>query len=159
VNPLQRLYLASWYLASAKPARALQTLDGLDEAPMFGEYLRQWIRFSAHRSQGDTARSAQARQWLQANQDEGRSVYVDVLLAEQRTDEAARWVIAELQSPRRRQDLLQLMQNFRMLPPMPADVDNDARWEALLKRPDVRAALERVGRRETLPIYGRGAWR
>jgi hypothetical protein len=96
---------------------------------------------------------------LQANQDEGRSVYVDVLLAEQRTDEAARWVIAELQSPRRRQDLLQLMQNFRMLPPMPADVDNDARWEALLKRPDVRAALERVGRRETLPIYGRGAWR
>jgi hypothetical protein len=42
---------------------------------------------------------------------------------------------------------------------MPADVDNDARWEALLKRPDVRAALERVGRRETLPIYGRGAWR
>ncbi|WP_448132932.1 hypothetical protein [Stenotrophomonas rhizophila] len=159
VNPLQRLYLASWYLSSAKPARALQTLEGLDEEPMFGEYLRQWIRFSAYRTLGDTARSAQARQWLQANQDEGRSVYVNVLLEEQRTDEAARWVITELQSPRRRQDLLEVMQDFRALPPMPADVDNDARWEALLKRPDVRAALERVGRRETLPIYGRGAWR
>jgi len=96
---------------------------------------------------------------LQANQDEGRSVYVNVLLEEQRTDQAARWVITELQSPRRRQDLLEVMQDFRALPPMPADVDNDARWETLLKRPDVRAALERVGRRETLPIYGRGAWR
>lgn len=159
INPLHRLYLASWYLGHRKPTQALQTLDGLDEEPMFGEYLRQWIRFSAYRSLGDTVRAAQARRWLQANEDQGRAVYVDVLLTEQRTDEAARWVIAELQSPRRRQEMLQLMQNFRMLPPLPADADNDARWQQVMQRPDVVAALAAVGRRETLSIHGRGAWR
>ncbi|MCF7751245.1 hypothetical protein KQ945_10840 [Bacillus subtilis subsp. subtilis] len=159
VNPLHRLYLASWYLGNRKPERALQTLEGLDEEPMFGEYVRQWIRFSAYRSVGDAARTAQARRWLQDNQGEGRAAYVDVLLVEQRTDEAAGWVIAELQAPRRRQEMLQLMQNFRMLPPMPADVDNDARWQQLLKRPDVVAAMEAVGRRETLSIHSRAAWR
>jgi hypothetical protein len=158
-NPLMRLYLASWYVGKQQPERALQTMDGLDEGAMYGEYVRQWIRFNAYRSLGDATRSAQARQWLQSNQGEGRSVYLDVLIAEDRLDDAAAWLITALQDPRQRQELLQLLQDFRMLPPMPADVDNDKRWAQLLKRRDVRAAVAAVGRIETLPIHGRSVWR
>lgn len=158
-NPLMRLYLASWYLGKLQPEHALQTIDGLEEGAMYGEYVRQWIRFSAYRTLGDAARSMQARQWLQSNQGEGRSVYLEVLLSEDRLDDAAAWLVAALHDPGQRQNLLQLVQGFRMLPPMPADVHNEKGWQQLLKRRDVRAAVDAVGRIQTQPIYGRSAWR
>ncbi len=158
-NPLMRLYLASWYLGKQQPGRALQTLDGLEEGEIYGEYVRQWIRFNAYRTLGDGERSAQARQWLQSNEGEGRSVYLEVLISEDRLDDAAAWLVAGLQDKAQRQELLQLLQDFRMLPPMPADVENEKRWAQLFKRRDVRAAVDAVGRIETQPIYGRSVWR
>ncbi|MGV6491873.1 tetratricopeptide repeat protein [Stenotrophomonas rhizophila] len=158
-NRLLQLYLASWYLAREQPERALEAIAGLDPAPMFGEYMRQWIRFSAYRTLGDADRSAQARAWLQANQGEGRAAYVDVLLTEDRIDDAARQLIADLQTTAHRQDALLLMQDFRMLAPMAGDVANDRRWQQLLRRADVLAAARAVGRIETQPIYSRSAWR
>lgn len=153
------LGLSIWYMARQQPRQALDALAGLDQGEVFGEVLRQWVRYIAYRGQGNLSGAASARRWLQDNNGLGREAYLEVLLEEQRTDEAAAWLIAQLQSPRYRQDILVKLQTYRSLPPQPGDAVRDQRRDAVLKRDDVRRAVEAVGRIETQPLHDRGMWR
>jgi hypothetical protein len=44
-------------------------------------------------------------------------------------------------------------QEYRPLPLQPRMEDARVRWETLVTRPDVLAAINEVGRREKVPIY------
>lgn len=158
VNTLQQLYLASWQVARDQPDRALQTLQALGDAPVPAEVVRQWVRFAVYSRQGDTARAAQARQWIETHPDQGTGMQFDVLLQAQDLDAAAAWVITRLKSPTERQETLRLLQAYRTVPPLPGDLVRIEQEQKLFKRKDVRRAIDAVGRIEKQSIYGRGAW-
>ncbi len=68
-------------------------------------------------------------------------------------DEAAAGLIAQLQDPMDRSDALLELQDTRDAPPLPEEVLLTARWKQLKQRADVQAAVRRVGRIESYPLF------
>jgi hypothetical protein len=101
----------------------------------------------------DKDSETQALADMRAHRKDGQITFLLALLRSDLMDEAARTVIELLASETERDQMLYYMQDFLEPKPLPADVQLNARWQALLARRDVRQALERVGRIEHYEIF------
>jgi beta-barrel assembly-enhancing protease len=79
---------------------------------------------------------------------------VDALITVNQLGRAAHELVAELRDTGERQEALLSIQAFAPTPGTPRDVDFDAERQAVIARPDVQAAIRKVGRVESYPLEG-----
>lgn len=155
VNVGTGLNLGALYCALGRADDARAAVATVPEADMsdFGRAVRAVQQVCAAVITGDAAQQAQAMAFLRAHRRDIPESYFDALLLLGRLDEAAAQLIAELDDPDRRGDRLAQAQDTLQAP----EYDGNRRWRAsyraLLARPDVHAAIERVGRIERDDVY------
>ena len=147
----------------ADMGRGREALTVLTESPADSTMapvwrMRWWFtRLMAAVSIGDRKLEAQCLEFIRAHSKDAPSAYYESALAMTgRIEKAARLLIRRLQDPLTRRDALADVQNYHD-PPMPPFVEaqND-RWNKLLKRADVQAAIARVGRVLDVPLPSAG---
>lgn len=145
-NVSQVLNLAQFQCSLGHPRDALATLDRVGEnMSSYGRMVRASVQQCAALAAGDAA-AGEAMDYLRAHRDDAPPIFLVGLLRADRMDEAAATLIALLDSKDGREDILLQLQDYREPDPLPGDVEASRRWQALVARADVQAAIERVGR-------------
>lgn len=151
--------LAFMLAATDQLDEAVSVLARLDDLSPYGESAQALVGFLAARKRGDAAAEASARATLVRNRDTARTFHREMLLEEDDLDGAAAALIGQLQSPHDRTEVLLDLQDMRVYPSLPTEVEIDARWRQLKQRADVRAAIAKVGRVERYALYGNASSR
>lgn len=125
---------------------ALAAVKELENMSDYGQVAMHSVVHCARLQQGDREGARTALAYLRAHRSLSSSLYLTALLRESRLDDAAVALIEMLDSPQERADALVMVQDFKPERPLPADAANRERWETLMRREDVRAAIDRVGR-------------
>lgn len=146
-NVSQVLNLAALYCHLGKPRQAQQAVERLGrDISAYGRMVLAGVQHCAALQRGDTAGARRAMDYLRSHRRDGEPVLLEATLRAGRLEEAARIVIEQLEGPGTRHEALAFVQQFRRAPELPGNRDLRAHYLALLARPDVRAAVERVGR-------------
>ncbi len=101
------------------------------------------------REEGEVAASLK---FLSDHREDSLKLYQLALSDAGELDAAAQLMIERLTNPETRLEALDTVQHFAESPSTPVTAAEDARWEAVLARPEVRAAIEKVGRIETFSL-------
>jgi tetratricopeptide (TPR) repeat protein len=159
-NVSQTINLASLYLdlgrAGEAAAVAGQALER-DLSP-FGAMQAQGVLACALQRAGDRVGAARALAYLRRREADAPPALQEALLCMGALDEAARLYVARLDDPERRAQALVELQDY-VRPPAATPVQNarEMRRLTVRARPEVRAAIARVGRIERynlLPMAG-----
>jgi tetratricopeptide (TPR) repeat protein len=148
-----RLNLAGLYAALHRPLMAREAMKGLGDLSTYGQSGRALIDLQIALQLNDAVAATRAREQLFASRVDTPGHYRDGLLLENRMDDAAAVMIAQLADPMDRSTALLELQDTRDAPPLPEEVLLTARWKQLKQRPDVQAAVRRVGRVESYPLF------
>jgi tetratricopeptide (TPR) repeat protein len=152
-NVSQVINLASFYADLGRPEDALATIETVGKLRSdYGDMQEQSVRLKAYVQLGDVEGVRSALAFISENRADALGTYQSALLRAERMDAAAALLISRLENPRERADALYEVQDFADRPRIPIERQGVARWSALLARPDVSAAIERVGRRESYPV-------
>lgn len=89
---------------------------------------------------------------LRAHKAEEPDTLQDALLLRGKLDEAASLLIERLENPEWRTDALVDMQHYTDVALAPMEKTIHDNWNTVTARPDVQAALQKVGRVETFAI-------
>ncbi len=71
------------------------------------------------------------------------------MIVAKRLDEAARYVISELEDKDLRQSILPDIQEYLPTPGTKAELEIEAQWRSIVARKEVQAAIHKVGRVES----------
>ncbi len=151
-NVNQTLNLAIRQLQNAQPKAALATANTvrLDRMSPYGRAVALQARSCAQAALGQRDEALAGLKDLRAIGDEAKGNTLEVLLCLNDLDGAAALVIERLKSEElRSQTLLYLQKGPAPDFPTPYLTEQEARMDALRRRPDVIAAVEPVGRIET----------
>jgi hypothetical protein len=112
------------------------------------------IRACSYAQLKDTPAAAKAFADIKRHEEDSPAITIETALCLGDFDEAAAVVIRELNDPLLRDDALNLLQDWTE----PLVLSDEERGEqrklfALRARPDVQAAIERVGRIKSFPIW------
>ena len=91
--------------------------------------------------------------YLRQHRDDAEDTWQLAMLDAGDFDGAAALLIARLRDPEKRYEALGEVQEYLPLPRLPIQAEALARWEKLVTREDVAAAINEVGRRENAPMY------
>ena len=152
----QAINLGYSYNLRDRPQDALKSLDGIDWARSLSGYGRmqlQHVRLNAYLQLGDRAEAEKVFVYIRENKLDAPDTWQEAMLDWGDVDGAAAHYIARLRDPDQRVAALYAAQDFKPLPRLPREAAGIERWQALLKRPDVAAAIDEVGRREQFAIY------
>ncbi|MEO8019647.1 MAG: tetratricopeptide repeat protein, partial [Pseudomonadota bacterium] len=94
---------------------------------------------------GDLPRANEAMLRAREARWTGVRLYTRALLRAGRVDEARELMLELLRNPNWRGQMLADVQNYRTLPPLPAERDEFARFKALVNLPEVHQAILEVG--------------
>jgi beta-barrel assembly-enhancing protease len=150
------LDLAGEYAGLGRPEEALVTLRQIarTELSTYGETQVQLITLLAQAQRHDEHAVALALDYLSAHRTEAVQAYQEGLLAAGRTEQAAQLLIQRLEDPRLRSDALLAVQEYGELMPPPPVLEEERRWRALIARPEVQAAINRVGSARRYALAG-----
>ncbi|HDS0948335.1 TPA: hypothetical protein QDZ34_000724 [Stenotrophomonas maltophilia] len=146
--------LAGLQTALGQGSAALATLAEAAPLSTADDTWQALARFNAARETGDAETAAAARAVLHAQRDAYPSHYLEVLLAEDRQDDAAAVLIGLLRSPHDRGIALTALQDYKRHPSLPGNAGADNTWRAVKQRADVQAEVARVGRIERYAMHG-----
>lgn len=149
VNVSQAINLADVYDSHDRPKDALAAVATLDfsNASNYGRMALEDARACAYFELGDAKNLAEVLQYMKAHAGDGSQPYLNTMLCTGDLDGAAAEVLAELGDPVRRLDALYFLQDY--LPQSHATKREEAihaAWIAMRSRPDVAAAIDKVGR-------------
>jgi tetratricopeptide (TPR) repeat protein len=156
VNVSQAINLGSHYVDHARPRDALGAIDGIDWAHSLSPYGRmqlQHVRYRAYLQLGDARQADDVFAYLREHREDAEDTWQAALLDSGDFDGAAALLIERLRDAEQRAQALVEMQEYRPLPQLPKQAEDAARREKLLRRADVAAAIDEVGRREKAPMY------
>jgi hypothetical protein len=158
INVSQAINLADTYNAMARPNDALAAVEKLGTLSPYGQMALQEARACAYSQLHDADNLAKVRAYLDSHVADGVRAYVGAMFCINDLDAAAKGVIAELEHPERRDDLLIYMQDYLDVPLGNSfDADQSRKWVMLKNRSDVRAEIAKVGRIERYsllsPLY------
>jgi len=143
-----RMALAGRLLDLDRPGEVAPLLDAVDPAAMtpFGRLWLTSLRACAQAGL-DPRGAAASLDILRAGEDENPAALGQALLCNDRVDEAAALLVRRLNAPKHRAGALDPFWVTRPPPAVPPWLARfEARRQAMLNRPEVRAALARVGR-------------
>jgi tetratricopeptide (TPR) repeat protein len=152
-NVSQALNLGELYCRLQRPREALREITRVGSTSGYGRMVQAAMEHCADVELGDSKGALAALDYLRKHEQDAPLQLLDALLLESRMDEAASLVEKLLADGYRRGDILDWMQDTRSTPPLPGDVAQVENRKALIARPDVAAALERVGRIEHYDLY------
>jgi hypothetical protein len=146
-NVDQLINLGDLYCELERPRDALATIGSM-VAPTspFGAMQLESVRLEAAEQLRDTQQVRRSLDYVRAHRADAPSTYVDSLIVANQLDQAARVLIAQLLDKDQRQAALLSVQGFAPIPGTPRDMTLAARRRAVIARPDVRAAIDKVGR-------------
>lgn len=149
------LNLGALECALGRADDALAAVARVPESRMsdYGKAVHALQRLCAGILKHDAALQSQAMTFLKAHREEIPDTYFEALVMQARLDEAAKLLIARLDDPAQRGQVLIDAQDVLRAP----EFEGNRRWRenrrALYDRPDVRAAIERAGRVERYDVY------
>jgi tetratricopeptide (TPR) repeat protein len=155
-NVSQAINLGWHYVDYGRPQDALTALDGIDWARSLSPYGRmqlQHVRYRAYLQLGDTQEAGNVFAYLREHREDAEDTWQLAMIDALDFDGAAALLISRLRDPQRRSDALGEVQEYQPLPRLPRQADERARWEKLISRADVTAAINEVGRRERAPMF------
>jgi tetratricopeptide (TPR) repeat protein len=156
VNVSQAINLGWHYADFGRPQDALDALDGIDWAHSLSPYGRmqlQHVRYRAYLQLANTKEADDVLAYLREHREEAEGTWQLVLVDAGDFDGAAALLISRLRDPAQRYEALGEVQIYKPLPRLPRQAEEMARWEKLVTRADVAAAIAEVGRREIAPMY------
>lgn len=154
-NVSQVLNYAVFLVSLNRAQDALQVLRGVpaDSQSPYGIMVQKGVEACAAAELGDQAMLTQAREYIEAHSENGPTLARHVAICANDLDRAAALVIQDLQDVDRRSDMLFDLQIYMdEAHPTPQGIVNGARWENVIARPDVQAALAAVGHRRRIPV-------
>lgn len=155
-NVSQTINLAGEYLDDGRAREALALLGQIDWTrggmSSYGKMQMQSVRHGALLALGEVAEAERTLQYLRDHQSDDVRAYQRALVRANDVEAAATLLVARLENAEQRNDALLDVQDGLELPKTAVQQEYERRWQALLARPDVEAAIARVGRREKFNI-------
>jgi hypothetical protein len=154
-NFTQVLDLASRYNNLGQPQDALDLLEDFDPegATPYGHMIWKEVLACAYAQTGDKPKLARAIGYLEAHPLDAPELLDQAQLCTNDEDGVAKSIVARLADPDTRGDTLLQLQTYTDSPSDgPWGKQLDARWRAVKERPEVRAAIRKVGRIEAYPV-------
>lgn len=112
----------------------------------FGRMQLEAVRARASSQLHDADSTTTALAYLREHAKDSPSAFERALITTDKLDEAARYLIDRLADPTTRLDALADAQSYRVWPAPPPVELWRTRWQRVLSRPDVLAAIQAVGR-------------
>jgi hypothetical protein len=147
----QLINLASLYCALDRPKDALAVISplGPTRTSAYGAMQVETIRLQSAVQLGDRAQLSRSMQYLSSHSADAPRAYLYALMVAKRLDQAARYLITELEDKELRQSILPDIQEYLPTPGPKTELEIEARWRSMIARKEVQAAIHRVGRVES----------
>lgn len=154
VNVSQALNLAHRYIYFNQPHEALDVLDRvpLDRVSAYGRMVYEHGRVCANHQLGNASEAGEAMKYLDAHASDAPNQRVDALLCTGDIDGAAAAVVGLLSDPKTVSDALMSLQVFCGSAGCGRDGE-ETDWDKVRNHRAVKAAVARVGRILTVPIW------
>ncbi len=154
-NTSQVINLAHLLVTVGRAADGLRALEAVGPMSEYGRMEETWARLRAHAQLGNAEAVRTALAYLEEHRYVSLDVYLDALVDAGEIEKTAELLIELLADGRARTGILVRLQRYAESPLTPVGVERKARWGSLVVRPDVRAAIARVGRLDTYPFLRR----
>lgn len=153
-NVSQVINLASLYDDLGRPQQARATLADLQTADMspYGRMQATVEHIASADELGDQAEVRRQLAYASAHRGDSLAGYQQALISADRLDDASQLLISRLRDPSERIDALMEVQDYKQPALPPRARKNLRRWQSVIRRPDVRQAIDRVGNIGSYPL-------
>ncbi len=151
-NVSQAIDLGEMYCRLKRPNDALAAIADLGSVSPFGAMLSESVRLEAALQLNDAAQVEKSLAFMQAHAADEPGTLQREWVMTGHMDVAAQDLIVRLLDPAQRGDMLRSVQIFGPIPELEVEAHFDAQWRELIARPDVQAAINKVGRVESFRL-------
>jgi beta-barrel assembly-enhancing protease len=146
----QLINLASLYCTLDRPKDALAVITALGptRTSAYGAMQVEVIRLQAAVQLGDRAQLSRSMQYLSSHHTDAPRAYLYALIVAKQLDQAARYLITQLEDKELRQSILPDVQEYLPTPGSQTELDIEAQWRSVVARKEVQAAIRKIGRVE-----------
>ena len=148
MNVSQLINLGGLYADLGLPDKAADTIVELGNMSPFGRMQLESVKLRIAVAKNDAAAIAAAMNYLREHRADAIATWEDALLFRGKLDEAASLLVERLQNPAWRNAALVDMQHYADVTETPTEKLIRDRWNTVTARPDVQAAMQKVGRVE-----------
>ncbi|MEO8998923.1 MAG: hypothetical protein ABI227_12510 [Rhodanobacter sp.] len=148
MNVSQAINLGGLYANLHQPDKALDAISEIGNMSDFGRMQLESVKLRIAIDQKDTAGIDTHMVYLRKHHDVAIGTWQNALLLHGDFDEAAKLLIERLRDPKWRNDAIVGMQKYADVQESPGVKDLNERWDMIVARPEVQAALLKVGRIE-----------
>lgn len=152
INVSQSINLGELYAELGQPDNAASAIIQLGDLTPIGQMQLEGVKLRIAVDKHDEQSASAAMAYLRAHRAEEPDTLQDALLLRGELDEAAALLIERLEKPEWRTDALVDMQHYTDVALTPMEKTIHDRWNTITARPDVQAALQKVGRVEKFSI-------
>jgi hypothetical protein len=139
--------LAAFECDLARPQEARSVLAQLTGSlSPFGTMQMESVRLDAAVQEGDAAQVERSFHYLREHRNDAPFAYLSALIVANQLDPASQELRRQLAGRDTRQQALERVQIYLPEPGTPRELEMRARWQSVLARHDVQAAIARVGR-------------
>jgi tetratricopeptide (TPR) repeat protein len=155
-NVDQLINLADLYCALGRPDDALSAIRRMVAGTgRYGTMQLESVRLDAAVQLADARQVSRSLHYLRSYRADAPSTYEYALLVVNQPARAATELVRQLLDKDQRQEALLSVQGFAPTPMSPREMELEARWRAVIHTPEVRAAIDNVGRAESYPVEDR----
>lgn len=152
INVSQSINLGELNAELDQPDNAATAIVQLGDLTPVGQMQLEGVKLHIAVDRHDEQAASTAMAYLRAHRAEEPDTLQDALLLRGRLDEAAALLIERLENPEWRTDALVDMQHYADVARTPMEKTINDQWNTVTARPDVQAALQKVGRIEKFDI-------
>lgn len=153
VNVSQSINLAGLFTDLDQPDKAAAAVVEPGEMSPYGNMQLQYVKLQIAIEKNDTGAIARHMAYLQQHRTDDIATWERALLRHGDLDAAAALLIQRLNAPDWRSGaLVEMQQHYVHIEQTPIMKTMDQRWNAVTARPDVQAALAKVGRVERFDV-------
>lgn len=148
INVSQRINLAMLYASLKQPHKAARALAGLTLMTPYGHMQLEMVKLQIAVEKNDASAAKASMGYLRKHRDDAIGTWQRALLYRGNLNAAARLLIERLENPSLRNAALVSMQHYIENNATPVEQLIQSRWNIVAARPDVQAAVRKVGRLE-----------
>ncbi len=152
MNVSQVINLAELYNQLGRARDARDAISEIGPMSPYGRMQLEMVRLRAAVTLGDDEAASAALEFLRTHRADAIGTWQDALITTGNLDAAADLLIERLGRDDWRGDALLAVQDWAAVPRTPLLKAHDTAWKQVVARPDVQAAIARVGRIERFPL-------
>lgn len=152
MNVSQVINLADLYNALGRANDAREAIGEIGQMSPYGRMQLEMVRLRAATTLGDEKAAADSLTFLREHRDEAIGTWQEALLCSGDIEGAAKLLVERLQQDGRRSSALLSVQNWAEAAMTPQLKKRSELWKSLIARPEVQAAIQKVGRTESFRL-------